>query len=257
MLRARSTVLASLVLSGLFAMPAPAADTRTQFLVRQLEKASDPRARAQAAAMLGASQSPDAIDPLCRASREGESVVRAAAVKGLTRFSEPRAKACVVARQKDPDPDVRAVALGTSGSAAPVAQRPSGKRGELYVSVGPVEDRSQKKGGASLSTMTTKELQNRLTARGALLAPESESQTQAKAVLAQKKLRGFYLMSNVDTTPTGGLKLTLVCFRYPERVLLGEVNVKAKGAPSDHLIRALVAQAVQDAAETFEWDSTP
>ena len=73
----------------LLATPALAqVDARVAFLTKQLEKGKDPRARSQAALVLGATEEPEAVHPLCTGLEDPSEVVRAAAAKGLATLKE-------------------------------------------------------------------------------------------------------------------------------------------------------------------------
>ncbi len=238
----------ALLILLLNAPPAFAVDGRLQFLAKQLEKATDPRARAQAALMLGNAQDDFAKDPLCRALLDDEALVRVSAAKALEALNNPSATECLAPHRNDDDSDVKRAVQ----KAFAALERLKNQRAILYISMGSVEDR-----GAKLSTdqlaMVTDRMTQKLKNMGAVFAPSGESKNDAKSVLKQRKLKGFHLIAHVSSLPNNGLKLTVLCFNYPDKALQGEVSVKASGAPMPDLIRALAPRLIEDAAETFEW----
>src|SRR5215218_4816529 len=81
---ARMPLLALLVLALLAPSAALAqVDGRIAYLSRQLERGKDPRVRAQSALVLGATEDPDALAPLCKALADPSELVRAAAARSL------------------------------------------------------------------------------------------------------------------------------------------------------------------------------
>ena len=76
-------------------------------------------------------------------------------------------------------------------------------------------------------------------------AHDTKKEADLKNAKAEAKLakttgvRSFYVTPELTTTANGGIELTLLCFTLPERKLLGEVSVKASGAPMPHLLRAI------------------
>jgi HEAT repeat protein len=228
------------------------ADARVDFLKKRLEKASDARGRAQAALMLGATGELGALGPLCKALQDKEPLVRTSAAKGLQELGSADAVRCLEARQAEPDPEVKAAIAG----ALQALQEPARARPVLYVLLDPLKDARDKADPASAKLLEER-LRTQLISIGVVFAPPSETAGQARAVMKSKKLKGYYLMPKLQSLPSGGLKLVLVGFTYPEKSLLGEVTMKASGAPAPDLIRAIVPAAVKNAAENFEWGVTP
>jgi len=223
-------------------------DARIKFLSRQLEKASDPRARAQAALMLGASQDPAALTPLCGGLSDASEVVRSAAARGLGELANPAGAQCLKSRQQEPSAEVR------SAIQKALATLTASRRPELYIQMLPIADKTAKL-GKDMVKLTEDRLKAKLETLGTLFAPVSESKAEANSVLKAKKLKGYQLKVELQPVPPSGLKLHVVCFTYPGQSLLGEVNVKASGGQAADLIRALAPKAIDEAAETFDWRS--
>jgi hypothetical protein len=225
-------------------------DGRLGFLARQLEKASDPRVRAQNALLLAAAKEPAVVRPLCGALADKSDLVRASVAKALAQLGEVSAIDCLRAKQDDPDGAVKA----EIARAIAALEAARDKKPELYISMAPVADRSSKL-PPEVVKLTEERVRARLQAMGGVFAPSNESRAAARKVIKSRKLKGFMLKVELDSTPAGGLKVNLVCFTYPEKSLLGEVNVKASGGQAADLVRALAPKVVEEAAETFNWSS--
>lgn len=224
-----------------------AQDGRINFLSRQLQKSSDARVRAQAALMLGATRDVAALEPLCGGLQDTSEVVRTAAVKGLQQLDSPPARACLQRAAKDPSASVRgavAAALG-AGSTKKVPA-------EFYIQMLPVQDKSARL-DRELLQLTEEQIRQELEKLGSVFAPAKESRTAARSVIKNRRLKGYSLKVELDQMPSGGLRMNVVCFTYPEQSLLGQVQVKASGARAADLIRALAPKAIDEAASTFDW----
>jgi len=223
------------------------ADGRITFLTRQITKSSDPRVRAQAALMLGATRNTAAVEPLCTGLEDDSGLVRTAAAKALLQLEEPSSYDCLKDRKGDPDHEVR-VAVGKALAALELQRN---RRPELYIEMQPVKDKSERL-GSELVRLTEDQLRSKLERMGSMFAPARESKSAAKSVIKSRKLKGYSLKVELDETPTG-LKMNVVCFTYPEHSLLGQIQVKASGAKAADLIRALAPKAIDEAASTFDW----
>ncbi|HZH04409.1 MAG TPA: HEAT repeat domain-containing protein, partial [Myxococcaceae bacterium] len=229
--------LALLGLVGSLGAALPAwgnADARIVFLTRQLEKAKDPRVKAQAALMLGAVNDPQARPPLCASLADGSDVVRAAAAKGLAELKDVDAIPCLTPHLRDDSPTVAMEVKQT----LTLLQKLKNRRPELYIALGPIADK-----GAGLSSDLMQLANNRLRAKlftmGSLFAPDGESRSDARRTIEERRLKkAFMLMPTFVRLPNGGLQMNVLCLTYPERSILGEVNVKAAGGGQADLIRA-------------------
>ena len=211
------------------------------------------RKRAQAALLLGASHDESALKPLCNGLADESPIVRMAVAKAIGELGVSGGADCLKPRLAQEDGDVKAAvqralesleSLATSGS-----QKPA-----LYISIAPIADKTASLGD-DLIKLTEDRLKLKLASMGGVFAPPEETKTAAKSVIKSKQLKGYYLKIELDRTNTGALKLNLICFTYPDRSLLGEVNVKASGGQAADLIRALAPKAVEEAAATFDWNS--
>jgi HEAT repeat protein len=223
-------------------------DPRITHLTRQLTGARDVRVRAQSALVLGNTDDPEALSPLCTGLRDDSGLVRAAAAKALAALKEPGGTECLRAHARDPDGDARRAIL----EALRALEQPRSARARFYLAFGGVADRSAGL-PEDLRQLTEARLRRSLASRGALLAPPDESRGAARAALQRLRVSGFWLRAEVHAQPGGGLRLALVCMTYPDRVLLGQVEVKATGARPADLLRALAPRAIEEAAQTFEW----
>jgi hypothetical protein len=233
----------------LCALPALAqVDARVAFLTKQLEKGKDPRARSQAALVLGATEEPEAVRPLCTGLEDESELVRAAAAKGLATLKEASGLDCLKKHQEKD-----AATLVAIRDAIKALEDFKNRKPLLYVALG-LKDKT---GSLSpeLVKITEERLKRRLIFVGALLAPPKEAKKAAQGVLKKHGIRGYQLNIEISNTEGGGLKLAVLCLRYPDMALLGQVDVQASGAEPADLLKALIPKAIEDAAETFEWST--
>lgn len=142
-----------------------------------------------------------------------------------------------------------ALALLVCLFATAVAAKPS-KKAPPYFAIAVVKD---KDGRQELVKLADETMRKKLIALGGVIAPAGESAAAAKAQLKKRKLKGYELHAEISPAPNGGMRLSILCFSYPGRSLLGEVSVKGAGAKPPALLKALVDKVIADAAETFEW----
>jgi HEAT repeat protein len=223
-------------------------DPRITFLSRQLTQAKDPRARAQAALLLGTTGEPGALGALCGALDDPSELVRSASARALGTLEDTSALECLHRHAHDPVPEVQASLERAVKGLEEVAKRPP----SLYVAVAPLEEASPAL-PPDLRLMLAERLRLKLTKMGVRLAPAAETKPQARAALKALGVKGFLLRPEAEPQASGALKLRLLCLTYPDKAILGEVSVQASGAPPPDLIRALVPKALDEAAETFDW----
>lgn len=241
-------LLALLLASAPFGIAQAQTDGRITFLSRQISKSTDPRVRAQAALMLGATKDTAAVDPLCTGLSDSSELVRSAAAKAFLQLEDVGGYDCLKARAQDPSPGVREAVKKSLAALEAIRNR----KPELYIQMLPVMDKTSKL-GRELVQLTETQLRSKLQKMGSVFAPAKESKTAAKSVIKSKRLKGYSLKVELDETPTGGIKMNVVCFTYPEQSLLGQIQVKASGAKAADLIRALAPKAIDEAASTFDW----
>jgi hypothetical protein len=249
-MRAGPVVLPILLL---LAVPAEAnGDARVNFLIKRLEKASDARGRMQAALMLGAADDPKAVTPLCGALDDPEEVVRVSAARALEQLGDHSAIECLRRSLGGAKGETRI----TVQHALTTLEKQKNRKPTLYVQLEPVIDNRTQPDPPS-AQLAEARLRARLGRLGVVLAPADEDAKAARAVLKTRKLKGFQLNPKLASTPDGGIRLILLGMTYPERKLLGEVTIKAAGAPPADLLQALVPAALEEASRNFEWELHP
>ena len=227
------------------------ADAQTASLARTLKEGTAPPRRLQAARVLGTLEDPEAVAPLCGALADESAEVRAAAAGALEQLAEPDAVGCLEARKDEADPAARAALDSALKKLKALQARPA----RMYVMLAPLKDAT---GSLSpeLLKLTEARLRRALFQAGAALAPEKETEAQARAELLKRKLPGFRLVPEVRPGAAGGLKLSSLCMRYPGKQLMGTVNVQAGDAEPGELLKALAPGLVEEAVKTFDWKPT-
>ena len=243
--------LTGLVLLVVAAPALAQSDPRMKFLLKRLESASDPRGRAQAALILGASQDAFAVEPLCKALSDGEPIVRSAAAKALGELGEVSAIDCLKDASAEKHPDAR-LAIQTARA---TLQKLKDVKPVIYVLLDSVVDERSDKDPAT-AKLAEDRLRQELLKMGAVFAPAKESPKKAESVLKARNLKGYYLVPKLQSQD-GALRLSLLGFSYPQKSLQGEVSARAKGGDAPALIRALVPGVLKEAAATFEWGGAP
>jgi hypothetical protein len=223
-------------------------DGRLSFFARQLQKAKDPRVRAQNALALGISKETAAVVPLCMALNDDSDLVRSSVAKAIGQLGAPSGIECLKAHKDDAAGAVRSEIERSLALLQAAANHPP----ELYISMSGVTDKTSHLPPEILQ-LTEEKIRARLQALGGVFAPDGETKAAARSVLKKQRLKGFMLRVELDTTPTGGLKVNLVCFTYPDKNLLGEVNVKASGGKAKDMILAMAPKVIDEAADTFDW----
>jgi hypothetical protein len=224
-------------------------DARVAFLTKQLEKGKDPRARSQAALVLGATEEPEAVRPLCTALADESEVVRTAAAKGLATLKELSALDCLKAHKEKDAATQAAIREAIQGLEAFKSRAP-----RLYVAFQGVKDKTGSL-PAELVKATEERLKRRLIHTGALLAPGKEAKKAAQGVLKKHGISGYRLSAEIHSTAGGGLRIAIVCLSYPDLALLGQAEVQASGAPPADLLKVLAPKVIEEVAETLEWST--
>lgn len=216
---------------------------------RQLATGKDPQARSRAAQRLGASEDPEAVRSLCTALEDPSEAVRVEAAHALEKLQEVSGLDCLQAREAEADE----VAKAAIAEAIRTLQDFKARAPSRYVAM-EVKDR-QGVLSPELVRFTEQRIARGLVQGGAQLAPKGETKAAARGVLQKRGIPGFLLMVEVQPAEDDGLRLTVVGLRYPDRSLLGQVEVRASGAEHAELLKALIPRIIEDAAETFEWSS--
>lgn len=223
-------------------------DAQTASLARTLKQGAAPAQRVQAARVLGESEDPEAVGPLCAGLQDESAEVRAAAAGGLEKLGELDGLACLEARKDEPDAAARAAEESALRSLRALKAKPP----RLYVRFGGLKDTTGTV-PPELVKLTEARMRRALVRTGAWLAPEKESEAAAKEVLRKQKIPGYRLVGEIRPGPSGGLKLSVMCLRYPGKQLLGNVETQASGGEPGELLAALAPQVIEEAAQSFKW----
>ncbi len=213
-----------------------AADARSDYLIRLLKGSSQFRVRAQAAISLSTiKNNREAVEALSGALKDDHPAVRAAAASSLERIGDPGALGALEASRNDSERAVKAAVEKAiarlrrlAGSTQPVAAaggagRPAlGGTARYYVGVG-MPGTASNAVNRQLLENARRFIESRVSeVDGVLIAPEDESPSAARKVLASRKLVGFYLDSSivsVETQPGGGTRavVSVIVGTYPDR----------------------------------------
>jgi hypothetical protein len=264
-------------------MLAPAAalaDSRVHFLAERLKyppdsgQVDDFRVRTNAALALGATNDDAAVAPLCGGLDDPSDVVRQAAAVGLKRLGRASAVDClrhrVAIESKAPVKKeiqhaidaLDALAGGSKGTGSAAPAVVEGAR--YYVALSPITNNSSRS-TADVERIVKDAISARLGQLGGYqLAPPGESNGAAKAAIAGRKLKGYYLGIGIDRFDysDGNLRVRvkIAVFSYPGKDLRGEVPAGAtlpgarpgdKGA-EDQLLTVVAGQAAELFAQNFK-----
>ncbi|MCY1081172.1 HEAT repeat domain-containing protein [Archangium lansingense] len=240
----------SLLLLTLPASVLAQVDSRTASLSKQLGQGQEPRVRTQAAQGLGSSDDPEAVKPLCSGLKDPSEQVRAAAAQALGKLKEVAGLECLKARKGETDTAAQA-AIKTS---IQTLQELKSQAPRVYVQLGGVKDKTGEL-KPEVVKFAEARMRRKLTQMGVLLAPAKESKSAAQGVLRKHGIHGFRVQAEIHSTEAGGLMVRMVCIGYPDQALLGDVEVQASGAKPEELLKVLAPRIIEEAADTFEWDT--
>jgi hypothetical protein len=224
-------------------------DLQTASLGKRLSQGAEPPQRTQAALGLGESDDPEALQPLCEGLKDPSEQVRAASARALGKLKEVAGLECLKAR-KETDAAARAAIKASIETLQALKDRAP----RVYVQFTGVKDKTGALSSALVKS-TEARMRRKLSQMGALLAPEKESKAEAQGVLRKHGIRGYRLQAEVHPTKAGGLRVMVVCIGYPDQALLGDVELQASGAKPEDLLKALAPRIIEEAADTFEWDT--
>jgi hypothetical protein len=270
-------VLATLLLT----VGAARADGRVTFLSERLKyppasgKPDDFRVRTNAALALGATDDDDAVSPLCTGLDDPSEVVRQAVAVALKRLGRASAHDCLERRAAvETNTSVKAqvkrtldaldAAAASTGGATREPPAPIAANAKYYVSVSRITNHTTRP-AADIERIVGGAIASKLADIGEYqLAPPGETNAAAKAALAKRKLKGYYLGVSVDNLDysEGSLRVRvkIAVFSYPGRDLRGEVPAGATlpGArPGDsgaeeQLMSVVAARAAELFAQNFK-----
>jgi hypothetical protein len=269
---ARLLVAVTTVLLVLLGRAEARADGRVQFLAERLKyppasgQANDFRVRTNAALALGATKSDDAVEPLCTALGDPSEVVRQAVAVALKRLAKPGSADCLKRRagvetvasvRQEIDRAVAALAAAAPAP-APVANA------KYYVSLSHVANHTSRD-ASEVERIVRDAVSSKLGEVGGYeVAPSSESNDAAKAIVARRKLKGYYLAISVDRFDYSDqglrVRVKIAVFSYPAKDLRGEIPAGAtlpgarpgdKGS-EDQLMGVVAARAAELFAQNFQ-----
>lgn len=226
-------------------------------LKEKLLKHEDFRVRTQAALALGATASPEAVDPLCQGLGDGTDTVRAAAAAALGKLQRGGLD-CLRARlDKESDENVRkmikkAILLIEQAAAGPAITAST----KYYLAVATTVDRTAREESEVDALVRAVLAEQAATLAGCALAPREETPEQArKRLRPHPQVLGMLLAPEVFTPEYGDGQLTvrveLRISGHPEGAAMGSVQRSrtAAGVPDrdvakeNDLIRATTRDA--------------
>ncbi len=273
---ARLLVLLALMLLASTA----AADGRVSFLAARMKyspgagQPDDFRVRTNAALALGATDDDDAIPPLCSGLDDPSEIVRQAVAVALKRLARESSRDCLQRRAgAETNASVKAqikraldaldAAGASSGGAGGGGEAPPAANAKYYVSVSKVTNNTTRS-AADVQRIVGGAIASKLAELGEYqMAPSGESTDAAKAALAKRKLKGYYLGVSVDKLDysDGSLRVhvKIAVFSYPGRDLRGEVPAGATlpgarpgdSSAEEQLMSVVAARAAELFAQNF------
>jgi hypothetical protein len=276
-----AVVLAALLVQ-LFTPATALAQSRTDFLADKLKypppagQPDDFRVRTNAALALGATNDDAAVPPLCGGLGDPSDVVRQAVAVALKRLARPSSSDCLKKRQGvEPSASVKlqiqraieavdaAASGGGGGGGGGTTAPPTVAGAKFYVSISPITNNTSRAQG-EVESAVHDAIAGKLAALGEYqLAPSPESNADAKAAIAKRKLKGYYLAVSVDKFDysDGNLRVRvkIAVSSYPGKDLRGEVPAAATlpgarpgdKAAEDQLMSVVAARAAELFAQNF------
>ncbi len=242
---ARTPVI-PLVATGFLLLGAAAPDGRLEFARGQLTAAKDPRVRAQAALVLAAVKSPQAVPLLCEALSDASPLVRAAVARALGSVGGALALGCL-RQHREADPSARAEV------SAALASLEAKARPRIYVSLGTIQSWAGDPGSGAAAAAERELYAALAKTEGVLVAPKGETREAANEVIRRGSLRAYQFSVSLKAEPGGVVSMDVLFLRYPDRTMLEEVELGAQGGDPETLIRLLAPRAVERAAKMLEW----
>jgi hypothetical protein len=257
------------------------ADGRVTFLAARLKyppdsgQTDDFRVRTNAALALGATDDDAAIAPLCGGLDDPNDLVRQAVAVAIKRLARPSSRDCLqrhaggetnasVKLQIKRALDALDAADHASGSSSGGGgEAPPAANAKYYVSVSRITNNTTRS-AADVQRIVGGAITSKLAELGEYqIAPSGETNEAAKAALAKRRLKGYYLGVSVDKLDysDGSLRVRvkIAVFSYPGRDLRGEVPAGATlpGArPGDsgaeeQMMSVVAARAAELFAQNF------
>lgn len=257
------------------------ADGRVTFLAARLKyppdsgQPDDFRVRTNAALALGATDDDAAIPPLCGGLDDPNDLVRQAVAVAIKRLARPSSRDCLERHASgETNASVKlqikraldaldAADHGSGGSSGGGGEAPPVANAKYYVSVSHITNNTTRS-AADVQRIVGGAITSKLAELGEYqIAPSGETNEAAKAALAKRRLKGYYLGVSVDKLDysDGSLRVRvkIAVFSYPGRDLRGEVPAGATlpGArPGDsgaeeQMMSVVAARAAELFAQNF------
>lgn len=243
------------------------AEDRIEFLASRLRTEKDFRVRANAALALGATDDDRAVAPLCDGLGDDSDIVRKASAVALERLKRAASLECLKRREsseKDSGVKLQIQRAIDSIKAAGGGSTTSNANAKYYVALSPVTNKSSRAQGD-----VDRIIQGAIAAKlqqlgGYQIAPPNESVAAAKAEIAKRNLKGYYLAIVLDKLDYsgGGLRVSvrIAVSTYPGKDLKGELSkggsiagARAGDTSSeDQLMNAIAAAAADSFAQAFK-----
>jgi hypothetical protein len=232
-------LLLALVVGSLLLLTTPARAESTPTVAelgQLLQRGSDFRVRTQAALALGASGKKEAVNHLCQGLGDDNATVRAAAAAALGRLSLGGRECLSKRLASEANSDVKSVIQRALERIEPPAA--IGGDTKYYVAIGEVTNKTAQSNLRLNRTVRDALVKHIRKLSGFVVAPASETDEQAKALLAKHRgVKGIFLWPKVEATYSGGdlrLALELSLFSYPNKDFKGSMsrNLTMPGAQS-------------------------
>jgi len=249
-------VATSFALAALCAAPTLRADKLEQTMQR-LKTNDDFRVRTQAALALGASNSKRAVAALCRGLEDKSSAVRAASAAALGKLKQG-GRDCLERRlTAEKSASVKA-SMAKAMTSLEGGDRPTEPRlttdTKVYIAIGKTTDKTGRNGKQVHELIRAAMAKAAAQIAGYAIAPDGETTTEAKKLVAShKNLKAVYLSPKVKEPEYDGGKLTvrveIAIFTYPGKALKGMIPVKLTQQDVPSKDEATENELIQMAAE--------
>jgi hypothetical protein len=274
--RRQSMLAAFGVASILLLVSTARSEGRLQFLADRLTypppagQKDDFRVRTNAALALGATKDAAAVGPLCAGLADPNEVVRQAVAVALRRLAQPSSASCL--RERAPLESSAVVkaeiartldSMGSRHGGADAAPRLVGSA-KYYVAVSRVANHTSRP-SAEVDQVVRDAIASQLgQSEQYQLAPPEETTEAAKAAIAKRQLKGYFLAVSVekfDYSDEGlRVRVKIAVFSYPGKDLRGEVPASGMlpGArpgdksAEDQLMGVIAGRAAELFAQNFK-----
>lgn len=218
------------------------ADARSDYLIKLLRTSDSFRVRVQSCLSLAATESePTVLRALERSLDDKHPAVRKAAALALKRHSDPSSLTALRAHRNDRDANARAAILE-----AITAIDGAGANAKYYVGIGSPGNRAAASSSA-IALLRPALLREVRKIDGVRVAPDNETNRQARKALSANNLTGYYVDSSLVSLEPSGQGVTavvsVVLNTYPGRnmraMLQGRATYPAGGMSEQSIQKAL------------------